>query len=141
MRKADLPRVAPFIDAKPDEKWWDADDEVAQHPELVTVTIYEANYAWTDQREAAARAGIPFYGTHGEGGEYGRYAFAALNGEMREAPLTHEGDLFMALGNDLQPLEDIESLRAYIAKLRGVKMLFGLRIALRQRAKPTPLPA
>jgi hypothetical protein len=128
MRRADLPRFGSAVGEKPDENWWDADDPVTDHPDLVTVQLYEANYALYDQRHEAAKAGIPFYGTHGEGGEYGAYAFAALDGEMLEAPLNHEGDLILALNDDLEPVDpdDLVHLRAYVAKLRAVKALFGI---------------
>jgi len=125
MRKADLPRFAPFVDAQPDEKWWDDDDQMA-NPDLTTVCVYEANYGWLKQREAAAQAGIPFYGTHGEGGEYGAGGFASLDGEMFDAPLNNEGYMFIAINDELNPVDDIEALRAYVAKRQAVKQLFGI---------------
>lgn len=124
LRRADLTKFAPFVDAQPDKAWWDDEDEM-DNPDLVTVRIYEANYGLLDERMAAAKAGIPFHGTHGEGGEYGGYAFASIDGEMAEAPLNHSGELTLAVDEDLNPLEDIEGLRAYVNRLRAVKRLFG----------------
>ncbi len=146
-RKADLPRFAPFVDAKPEEEWWDYQDDIDGHPDLVTCCVYEANYAWYDERQAAAKAGIPFYGTHGDGGEYGPYAFAALDGEMLEAPLSHDGYLILALDDDLKPVDpaDLQHLRAYTTKLKAVKRLFGMEVrdgeqTNDQSAGDTPLP-
>jgi hypothetical protein len=128
MRKADLPRFAPFAGARADEKWWDNEDDVDRHPDLVTVGVYEANYAWSDQRLAAAKAGVPFYGNHGEGGEYGPYAFAALDSEMLEVEVNGAGYMFIAVDDNLQPVDhdDLKHMREYVAKLRAVKRLFGM---------------
>lgn len=126
MRPPDLLRFAPFVRTA-DERWWDDLDE-QNNPDLVTVRVYEANYAWYDERAAAAADGMPFFGTHGEGGEYGAYAFAAADGEQVEAPLNHDGYMVLAVDDDLKPVDDIEELRAYINKLRAVKRLFGIDV-------------
>ena len=126
MRRADLPRFAPFIDEQAGDEWWDDEDEHAGHPDLVTVRVYEANYAWGDERQAAAVDGIPFFGSHGEGGEYGPYAFASLDGEQLEVQVNHDGYMVVSVDDNLQMLDDIEHLRAYVAKVRAVKKLFGI---------------
>ena len=126
LRREDLPRFAEHVDASPNEKWWDAEDDLEDHPNLITVRIYEANYAWYDERRKAAEAGIPFFGTHGEGGEYGSFAFAAIDGELEEAPLSHDGDLIISVDENLQPLWGVEELRAYMVRLQAVKKLFGI---------------
>lgn len=127
MRRVDLARFAPLVDAHPDKKWWD--DECGHDtPELVKVQVYEANYAWYEERMAAAQAGIPFYGTHSDGGSYSAYDFVALDGEMLEAQINHEGYMVIALDHNLQPIDDIEDLRAYVAKREAVKKLFGSEV-------------
>jgi len=127
MRRADRPRFAEHVGAEPTEKWWD--QEFAEdHPCLVTVNVYEANYAWYDELRAAAEAGIPFFGQHGEGGEYGAYAFVSVNGEHAEAPVNHDGDFIIAVDENLQPLGDTEELRAYVARLRTLRRRFGMEV-------------
>jgi len=123
LRGTDLPRFAAFVGAQPGEEWWNALD-TADHPDLVTVQLYEANYGLLDERTAAAKAGIPFHGTHGAGGEYSGHAFASIDGEMAEAPINEWGELIMAVDEDLNPLDDIEDLRAYVSRLRAVKKFF-----------------
>lgn len=123
MRKADLPKFALHLHEPPDKPWWD-DEKKDNPPGLATVRVFEANYAWYDEREAAAKAGLPFYGKHGEGGEYGPYAFASSDGGMLETPLDRDGELTMAVDEDLQPLGDIERLRAFVAKRRAVQKGF-----------------
>ena len=125
LRRADLPRFAPFVHGKPDGEWWDGTEPTIV-PGLITLYVYEANYAWGDPRLAAAKEGIPFYGTHSEGGEYGPYAFVSLDNEQIEVPLSHEGELFIAVDDNLKPIDDSEGLRAYAAKLKAVKRLFGI---------------
>jgi hypothetical protein len=41
----------------------------------------EMNYAATTELETLAQEGVPFYGSHGAGGEYTENIFAAANGE------------------------------------------------------------
>ena len=134
LRRADLTRLAPHVDAPPDEKWWDEEAE-EKDSGLVTVTVHEANYAWTDERREAAEAGIPFFGSHGEGGEYGPYAFASLDGDLLEVPLSHDGDMILAVDERLEPLDDVGELRAYVAKLHAVRRLFGMPC---EEAPPVP---
>ena len=56
------------------------------------------------ERMNAAKANIPFYGYHAEGGEYGSYAFASWAGKLHEAPLSHDGDLVLAVDENLKPV-------------------------------------
>jgi hypothetical protein len=127
IRREDLPKFARHVDAKPDEEWWDDLHDHPSNPRLVSVSVNEANYGWLDERQEAAEAGIPFFGSHDEGGCYGGYAFAAMDGEMNEAPLNHDGYLVIAVDDDLMPLDGIEPLRALVARRRAVERLFGLR--------------
>ena len=124
--RSDLSHFAPHIDSTPNEAWWDHLDEDADHPEEVTVSVHEANYAWYDERMNAAKAGIPFYGTHGEGGEYGSYAFASWAGKLHEVPLSHDGDLVLAVDENLKPVcaTARRHLRQYVSALRKIKSHF-----------------
>ena len=122
LRRSDLPRFAAHVGTAPAEEWWDQLSEDSE--EIVTAEVYESNYAWFDQRQAAAEAGIPFHGIHGEGGNYGPYAFASWNGEHHEAALSHDGELIMTVNEDLEPLDDVQALRDYIAILRRVRSAF-----------------
>ena len=119
LRREDLSRFGAHVPATPGEAWWDRITE--DNPDTVTVSVYEANYGWYDERDEAAKAGIPFYGTHSEGGEYGPYAFAAWKGTHREAQLDHDGDLMLSIGEDLKPLHGMASIRKYVATLRKVR--------------------
>ena len=135
LRHEDLSRFAPHIDAAPEEEWWDHLDEEQDRPEIVTASVYEANYAWYDERMNAAKADIPFHGYHAEGGEYGSYAFASWAGKLHEAPLSHEGDLVLAVDEHLKPISAAarQQLRQYVAALRKIKDSFAM-------AMPVALP-
>ena len=126
LRREDLSRFAPHIDAAPAEEWWDRLDEEECRPEIVTASVYEANYAWYDERMNAAKADIPFYGYHAEGGEYGSYAFASWAGKLHEAPLSHEGDLLLAVDENLKPIsaKARRHLRQYVGALKQIKADF-----------------
>lgn len=126
IRQSDLSRFAPYIDVEPDEKWWDRLDEEEDLPGIVTGSVYEANYAWYDERMNAAKAGIPFYGYHAEGGEYGSYAFASWAGNLHEAPLNHDGALILAVDENLKLISAAarRHLRKYVAALKEIKAAF-----------------
>lgn len=124
MRREDLSRFAEHVNAAPEEEWWDNLSEEEDCPGVVTVSVHEANYAWYDERVEAAKAGIPFYGRHEAGGEYGPYCFVSWCGKMREAPLDHDGNLSIAVDEDLKPIGDPSFLRRYIRTLKKVKAAF-----------------
>ena len=126
LRREDLSRFAPHIDATAEEGWWDRLDEDDANPGIVTASVYEANYAWYDERMTAAKADIPFYGYHAEGGEYGSYAFASWAGKLHEAPLSHEGDLVLAVDESLKPIsaKARRHLRQYVGALKQIKADF-----------------
>jgi hypothetical protein len=126
MRRSDLSRFAAHVDAAPAEKWWDCLTEEENRPGVVTVSVYEANYGWYDERAAAAKDGIPFYGTHADGGEYGPYAFASWNGEHCETPLNHDCDLILAVDEDLKPIQRAarRQLRNYVSQRKAIRAAF-----------------
>jgi hypothetical protein len=126
MRRADLPRFGPHANAAPGHEWWD-DEEPSPHPGLMTVRVYEANYAWYDAREAAAAAGIPFFGEHGEGHEYAGCLFASLGGEQLEVYCDRDGMICLQIDEQMQLLTDLGYVRAYLEKRRAVEELFGIR--------------
>lgn len=120
LRAADLPRFAPFVITEPGDIWI----VDAGTPGLVTVTSEDAEYGWHEQMGAAAKAGIPFHGHHKAGFDYSASGFVSLGGEMIDAWTTDYGDLIVTVDEDLQP-EIHESMRAYVAKLKAVRRLFG----------------
>ena len=128
LRREDLARFAPHVDAAPDETWW---DELHEEPGsgCVTVELFDVNYALCDPRSAAAEAGIQFYGNHSEGDEYGPAAFVSWQGEQYEAPLNHDGDLIITVDEDLEPFRDLKHLRNYVTKLKEIKAVFAAPVA------------
>lgn len=123
MRREDLPRFAQHVYAGAEEQWWDELDE--QTPSgIVTVMVHEANYAWMDERLAAAQAGIPFYGTHEAGGEYGPGGFVSWGGALSEVELDHDGNLYIPVDESLRPLESRSRLRKYVRRLKKVRAAF-----------------
>ena len=124
LRRSDLDRFGKHLDAAPGEEWWDHLDEEATQPGIVTASVYEANYAWYDERCAAAKDGIDFHGWHAEGGEYGPYEFAAFRGKHLEAERNHDGELVIAVDENLRPLAGMAHLRKYVRILKKVKAAF-----------------
>lgn len=80
-RKKDQDALGRHLLGESGEFWDDVHDE---DDSWIKVGIWEANYSLFDQRMKAAKAGIPFYGYHAEGGNYGSMLFAAVDGEMFE---------------------------------------------------------
>ena len=123
MRRDDLARFAPHVDAATEDKWWDELHE-EDNPVIVTVSLYDVNYALCDPRSAAAEAGIPFYGNHSEGDEYSPGAFVSWEGRQYEAPRNKDGDLVIAVDEDLEPFGDLKRLRDYVKALRAIRKAF-----------------
>ncbi|NLE61975.1 MAG: hypothetical protein GX616_26770 [Planctomycetes bacterium] len=124
LRRADLDRFGQHLDAAPGEEWWDHLDEEDNQPNIVTASVYEANYAWLDQRLAAAKEGIDFHGWHAEGGEYGPYEFVSFKGKHLEAERNHDGELVIALDKNLKPTQGMANLREYVRTLKKVRAAF-----------------
>ena len=113
LRRQDLEAFGKAIGYHNPCTWW---DELyhEDNPAVVTVSVYEANYGWLDYRIAAAEAGITFTGQHESGGGYGPCVFAAVRGLHIEMPVDHDGNLVMALDDELNPITTLEDLRAFI---------------------------
>ena len=124
LRRSDLDRFGKHLDAAPGEEWWDHLDEEANQPGIVTASVYEANYAWYDERCAAAKDGIDFHGWHAEGGEYGPYEFVSFMGKHLEAERNHDGELVIAVDENLKPITGMAHLRKYVRTLKKVKAAF-----------------
>ena len=124
LRRSDLDRFGKRLDAAPGEEWWERLDEEASQPGIVTASVHEANYAWLDERLAAAQDGIDFHGWHAEGGEYGPYEFVAFKGKHLEAERNHDGELVIAVDEDLKPIAGMAHLRKYVRILKKVKAAF-----------------
>lgn len=126
LRRSDLDRFGKHLDAAPGEAWWDHLDEEANQPGIVTASVYEANYAWYDERCTAAKEGIDFHGWHAEGGEYGPYEFVSFRGKHLEAERNHDGELVIAVDEDLKPITGMVHLRKYARTLKKVKAEFAM---------------
>ena len=124
LRRSDLDRFGKHLDAAPGEEWWDHLDEEANQPGIVTASVYEANYAWYDQRCAAAKEGIDFHGWHAEGAEYGPFEFVSFRGKHLEAERNHDGELVIAVDENLKPITGMTHLRKYVRTLKKVKAAF-----------------
>ena len=123
LRREDLARLAKHVDAAPEDQWW---NELHEEPGsgCVTVELFDVNYALCDPRPAAAEAGIPFYGNHSEGDEYSPGAFVSWEGKQYEAPRNKDGDLVIAVDEDLEPFGDLKRLRDYVKALRAIRKAF-----------------
>ncbi len=123
LRKVDVALFAPFVLLEPGDKWISNDTE---NHGLVHIRADDADYGWGFERREAAKAGIPFHGTHEHGCEYGPSAFVSLDGEMIEVNLDRYGNTVIAIGESMKQNEGAMALlRAYHEKLKAVKKLFG----------------
>ena len=124
LRRSDLDRFGKHLDAAPGEEWWDHLDDESDQPGIVTASVYEANYSWYDERCAAAKKGIDFHGWHAEGGEYGPFEFVSFRGKHLEAERNHDGELVIAVDENLKPLTGMARLRKYVRTLKKVNAAF-----------------
>lgn len=128
MRREDLPKFGGILGCAPDETWWDNGYDEECNEDLVTVSVYETNYGWTDDREAAAKEGLVFFGDHDPGGTYGPCAFAAVDGRHMESPLDFDGNLIIPIDDELKPVIDLESVRAFVAHRRKAEIAIGYKV-------------
>lgn len=93
----------------------------------VTVEMDEANYGWYNQREAAAKAGIKFFGHQGEGGDYGACDFVSDgSGEELAVAVNREGNVVVSV-NDKGRASDFElaNVRKFNKVLAAAKKELG----------------
>jgi len=124
LKREDLDRFGAALGERPGATWWEEEEEAA--PGIVEVGVTEANYAWYEDRGRAADEGIPFFGWHGEGGDYGSFAFVSLDGEHVEAAIDRDGYLVIQVDEDLEPITDRRTLRRFVKKRHAVEKLFGI---------------
>ncbi len=124
LRRDDLRRFGEHLYSGADEAWWDDITEDESRPDIVTVSAHEANYGWFNERAEATKAGIPFYGQHASGDEYGPYAFASWHGEQHEVPLDRNGNMVVAVDDDLNPIQDTQRLLQFVATRNKVQVAF-----------------
>jgi hypothetical protein len=101
------------------------DEVIDESDTTITFCFYEANYGCYEQRNGAAAEGIPFVGYHGIGGEYGSYAFAAVDGVMDEMPTDYDGELYVCV-NEIGTIDDehLKLVRDFIEhRKRAIKAL------------------
>ena len=71
----------------------------------VSMSDGEANYGNYNELNALIGKGIPFYGYHGEGGEYGASVFACDGKTVAWAECNRNGDVMVTLDDSRQPEE------------------------------------
>ena len=92
------------------------DAEEADENGVIMVEDSESNYGWGDARQNAADEGIPFYGYHCEGGEYGALEFASVNGKQMHQEIDHDGNIVVQVSRAGQIDPDhLDTARAYLA--------------------------
>ena len=125
LRRDDLGQFGAILGAEPGTEWWNEDiGEPA--PGVVEIALCEANYALWDEREQAASDGIPFFGNHGEGGDYAGCEFVSLDGRQLEVYTDRDGLLCVQIDDHMRLLTDLEHIRDYLGQRRAVQHLFGI---------------
>ena len=74
-------RVLPSQKKRWIEEFDFTDEEFNIEDGYLTLETHDANYAWGDMRNEAAKAGLVFSGEHSTGGDYDAYAFCAVGGK------------------------------------------------------------
>ena len=125
LRREDLDRFGSILNEPAGSKWW-TDDLSEPAPGIIEIALHEANYALLAEREQAAGDGIPFFGNHGEGGDYAGCHFASLDGSQIEAYTDRDGLLCVQIDDNMRVLTDLGHIREYLEKRRTVQHLFGI---------------
>lgn len=125
LRRKDLDRFGAILNEPAGSEWWDEDlGEPA--PGIVEIALHEANYALLAEREQAAGDGIPFFGNHGEGGDYAGCNFVSMGDQQLEVYTDRDGLLCVQIDDNMRLLTDLEHIREYQEKRRTVQHLFGI---------------
>lgn len=69
------------------------DEDLSEYPNAVALFNESANYALSDERQALAKKGAVFFGTHSAGDEYSAFAFVGADGLMAEVPTNCSNEL------------------------------------------------
>lgn len=95
------------------------EDEFQHDKDTYGFQISESNYGGQYEREALQEAGIPYTGTHGDGGNYGEESFA-FDGEAEIEESTVEGETYITVDSDgninTDRLNDIKAFHAHVKK-------------------------
>lgn len=105
--------------------FWNERDE---NGDGVTVHVCEANYGWYEERLKLAKRGITFWGSHGEGDEYGAATFVAHAGEYEEVEAIHDGSPVVRVeAPGIATKADMNGVRNYFALLLKAEAASGQR--------------
>jgi len=99
---------------------WDQEEPHADLPGCTTAWITEINYGGYDERHELARRGVPFFGHHSAGDDYGPLAFAACDGHLDEIDADHNGKPSVVVDEStgLPTQEAQELAKQYVARLK-----------------------
>ena len=94
----------------------------------ITLAEHEANYAYRDQRQELAEAGIAFEGYHGPGGEYSEGVFACFNREQVEVAAIEATPVAFVNTNGRIDKWSLKAARDYCRVLDRVKRCFKTKV-------------
>ena len=127
MRRKDVKRFNKHSEAGAGDKLGDFEvDDYPHLQEIVSAQFDDINYAMTDGLLSAAKKKIPFFGDHGDGGEYPSEVFVSVDGDIYYAETNRNGDIIVAVDDQGKPLETVKFIREYTKQLKKVTKLFGI---------------
>ena len=110
------------------ETCWGASDLFEDEDEkdgVVIASAGEANWAWADELDVLAATGIPFTGHHTDGSEYEASSFAACDGQLFYASISHSGDIIAVVDFECNvPTTVKDGILAFLAKSTKVEAIF-----------------
>ena len=116
---------------------WEQEDPHPDLPGCLTVWFSEMNYGACNEREELANRGVPFFGYHCAGDDYGPLAFAACDGRIDEIDADHQGKPSVVIDerSGIPTGESLRLAKEYVQRLKRAHQ------ALRQRSgSGTQLP-
>ena len=116
---------------------WDQEDSHPNLPGCIVVWFSEMNYGGCNEREELAKRGIPFFGYHCAGDDYGPLAFAACGSRIDEIMADHLGEPVINIdANTGEPTKEARQIaKEYVQRLKQVHQ----RLRRRDRVPPKPL--
>lgn len=93
---------------------------------MCVITGNIAHMGWNN-RDAAAKAGIPFSGYHTPGRKYAEFAFASIDGKLEEAEVDTDLKICLQLDRNMRCHTHLQEVRRFIEADRKVDKLFGIK--------------
>lgn len=99
---------------------------------VVQFSIDEVNYGAHTEREGWGEKGLVFYGSHGAGGDYGEYVFAAYDGMHIDCPASEGSPTVMVQDDGEIRSDEIRHAKQYLETYRKARLHIHVSVRIKE---------